>query len=561
MLESLRYPAAAYHSITKDLLAIMPVWGGAALTAKFLAAGGGREEGCPFGTHDVMVLEQNTNALGLYSVQPMDDRPFSVRRAYRRTRFEVFGDRAVSNNLTGIRHSVLARIAPNTTSDLPPVRMAVAADAFGVFAAYRKDNGMDAWPNLLEKMSPAVRRTLPSAVHLKMGIASNTSMRRYADLLPSLPGGPYLIEIVSYWEPNGDFDAHYPDFLAISKSMGGADSFRALIAAGHARGDLMSVYTNPTWWHEDTRGVEELGGATKIGVRQPNGELAKQEFSGHTGFIVGLWRPDVQAFVSRQLSAFRDDYKLDMVFQDQYGTRGGDDYAADLPQRPDAYTEGVAEMAQASAAVLPIASEGVGFDRTFRYLTATMGFYLNTMTHERKTEYDPNAHDGNWQQWPLGTLALHDKVAFYPHNLDSSVDTSENLSWALAFGMNMHGTYDMNSDILRGLSYVQRRVGRLAFGVRASGFRYLNPARSLTRTSYVNGLDVIASHEAEPCTVDTSVGPVTLAPHGFVALRHKTPICALWANSAHRSGTFRDWDVKAHRWQTVMDWNPVSIAE
>ncbi|MFJ2882967.1 hypothetical protein ACIPJN_32885 [Streptomyces sp. NPDC086796] len=436
---SVACPEVAYRVIPADgtMLGIAPKWGGLAHTRSVLAGGFYANYGMPTATHDLILFEEDDSALGVYSVQPASVRP------YRPTQFGFVGGRARDEALTGLMHRVDAWTVPGGSERLPATRLVAGASAFDLFAAYRADNGMNTWRGLTDKLGPRLRAGLADSVHLKVdlwqptGGTSATGRPEAAfEYLRAVPGGPYSVELASYYS-DGQHDHHYPDFLTFDY-LGGPAEFRRLIDTIHDRGHYASAYTNPTWWHPDSRAVAALGGVERIGIRDRRGKLVTKTHTNNLGYLIGGWRKAPRALILGQLRTFRDTYGMDMMFQDEIARREYD-YAADFCAPPYAYCEELVEQTAQSAAILPIGTEGVGGDRIFQSLTSSLGFYLNTMQGDRASTYDgPNRNGVVVQQWPLGTAVMHDKVAFYPHNLDRGVDTSENLSWALAFGLNLH---------------------------------------------------------------------------------------------------------------------------
>ncbi len=191
------------------------------------------------------------------------------------------------------------------------------------------------------------------------------------------------------------------------------------------------------------------------------------------------------------------------------------------------------------------------------------------MQQDRANVYDnPNRNGVVVQQWPLGTAVMHDRIAFYPHNLDRGIDTTENLSWALAFGLNMHyqaqhmeGDFRMGRgfEALKALSIVQREIARRYFGRAMTGFRYVSEDLKVSRTTF-DGVEIIASHDLAPRSLDLPGGlaPVAVAPHGFVALYGGAPLYALTADEHHAPGYLSRWS--AGRFVPKIAWYPADLA-
>ncbi|MFE6492862.1 hypothetical protein [Streptomyces sp. NPDC057748] len=563
-------PEVAYRTIPADgtMLGIAPKWGGMAHTRPVLAGGFYANYGMPTATHDLILFEEDESALGVYSVQPASAKP------YRPTQFGFVGARAREEALTGLMHRLDAWIAPGGSGDLPATRLAAGGTAFDLFAAYRADNGMNSWRGLPDKLGPRLRAGLPDAVHLKVDLWQPTGgtwatgrPEAALEYLRAVPGGPYSVELASYYS-DGQHDHHYPDFLTFDY-LGGPAEFRRLIDTIHDGGHYASAYTNPTWWHPDSRAVAELGGVERIGIRDGRGKLVTKTHTDNLGYLIGGWRKAPRALILDQLRTFRDTYGLDMMFQDEIARREYD-YAADFCAPPYAYCEELVEQTAQSAAILPIGTEGVGGDQLFQTLASSLGFYLNTMQGDRANTYDgPNRNGVLVQQWPLGTAVMHDKVAFYPHNLDRGVDTTENLSWALAFGLNLHyQAQHMERDfvagrgfeLLKGLSLVQKRVAGRYFGKAMTAFRYLTEDLKVSRTVFDGGVEIVASHGLEPRALPLpgAPGTVIVAPHGFVASEHGTPTYALIDDAHHRPGYLARW--KDGRFVPELAWYPADLA-
>ncbi|MFJ8848813.1 hypothetical protein [Streptomyces sp. NPDC102437] len=225
--------------------------------------------------------------------------------------------------------------------------------------------------------------------------------------------------------------------------------------------------------------MAELGGVERVGIRDGRGKLVTKTHTDNLGYLIGGWRKAPRALILDQLRTFRDTYGLDMMFQDEIARREYD-YAADFCAPPYAYCEELVEQTAQCAAILPIGTEGVGGDRLFQTLASSLGFYRNTMQGDPANTYDGPNRDGVLvQQWPLGTAVMHDKVAFYPHNLDRCVDTTENLSWAPAFGLNLHHqAQHMERDFVAGRGFELLKGLSLVGTVRAVVTRDGIPAYS-----------------------------------------------------------------------------------
>jgi hypothetical protein len=557
------YPHAVYMPVEEGMQYIDGVWGGLARNHEAIRGGHNFGGACPQSTHDLSVLLTANGTWATYSIQPADGRIF------RRTHFGLNRERLKDRDETGLWHGVSCWTKTGEAIALPPVRLVRADSPFDVFAAYRRDNGMDTWPNLTEKLTPRLAETLPYAVHLKAwfrGIARYEQEGRMQELFDLLPPPPVLIEFVASTR-NGRHDTYYPDFLDFDRKAGGALMMQRLIARFKERGDLVTMYTHPLWWHDTSDTVRAMGGPDAIAVRGRSGELRLESWPNSDGYAVGVWREPVRRFVKDQLTTLRDAFGFDMIFQDQYGTRNNYDFSPDFGRPPYAWMQSLFDMAALSASVLPVSGEGVGPDRAFRDLTATFGFYLTTMNEAgRRQFYDAQHRAGNTLQWPMATMVLHDKVAFYPHNLERTDKTRPGMSrahvsWCLAAGMSLHNTMEdvladqaagLGNRRFKALAHVQRTVCSRFFGQPMTGFAFLSTDPEITRTTFANGLTVLASHAEGPHVLRGGGIAVEVPAHGFLALWRDRPLAALTTSEKAPHGMLVDWDTGSGAWRASM---------
>jgi hypothetical protein len=557
------YPHALYMPVADGMQYLDPVWGRVARNHEAIRAGWRFGGACPQAAHDLSIMLTGNGAWGSYAVQPADGRLF------RRTHFGLVTDRLEDRDETGLQHGVSCWAAAGDAIALPSIRLMRADSPFDVFAAYRRDNGMDAWPDLADKLTPRLAEKLPCAVHLKAwfrGIARYEQDGRMQELFDLLPPPPVLIEFVASTR-NGRHDTYYPDFLDFDRQAGGAPMMQRLIARFKERGDLVTLYTHPSWWHGNTVAVSELGGPGAIAVRGRSGALRIESWPNSDGYAVGVWRAPVRDFVKNQLTTLRDAFGFDMIFQDQYGTRSNYDFSPDFGRPPYAWIQSLYDMATLSASVLPVSGEGVGPDRAFRDLSATFGFYLITMNDgARRRFYDDQHRAGNTLQWPMAAMVLHDKVAFYPHNLERTDTTRPGMSrahvsWCLAAGMNLHYTMEevladqragLGNRRFAALAHIQRAVCSRFFGQPMTGFAFAGTDPELTRTTFANGLTVLASHAEKPMTLRAAGIAVDVPPHGFLVLQEDRPVCALAVSDDAAYGRLVEWDPEQAAWRESM---------
>jgi hypothetical protein len=385
----------------------------------------------------------------------------------------------------------------------PVVRVRVGGTVQQSILAYRRDNGIDAYPSVQKKLGGRLQ-TLARAPLIKTDLQALAPFR---DLdVAELPS-PVLVHPVAY-QPGGH-DVNVPDVLPPDPRFGTTADFRQLIERAHAHGDLVMPYDNVSWW-DPASPTMRSSDARDVAVLDEHGEPVSVEYNGRSGVIVSAASPVVRARIARQMDAWRTDVPADCLFLDQLGARPWlRDFNPAAPS-PESYDDSWLAL------LAPYANRCVmvedGWDRLARDST---GFHGGLLMMARELDA-PNTlfGAGNWEPYPLAVWLLHDKVLMYQHDLyepTMAID-GEVLTWNLAFGMISSYRWDGGTrSWLDLVADLQRTLGPHYAGVPLARYRSLAPA--VTESTF-GDLTVIANRDASN---SFAVDGYDIAPNGFLA--------------------------------------------
>ena len=217
------------------------------------------------------------------------------------------------------------------------------------------------------------------------------------------------------------------------------------------RGYLVVPYTNPTWWCDEPKGLTFLRAGDEPLLKLSNGGLSRERYGQNTGFTICHWHPAVQKANRRTLRQFRDEYPVDILFQDQCGARGWQYDFNKASPTPYAYTEGLLSMIDEDSRQVPLSTES-GWDRVVNAESQLCGMTWSIVPTEggpawrqfMKNRYAPST----WEVFPLAQYIAHDKTAMIHHDLGQFVTNRQVLSWTLGLGFSM--SYRVRAADLKG---------------------------------------------------------------------------------------------------------------
>ena len=366
------------------------------------------------------------------------------------------------------------------TFETPTVRLEMGGTLFDALDGYVAANGLT--KPLAAKMPADRLETFKKGLFLRL---RGVKAARAVELLPYLPH-PFTAH-TSNWLRRPQDEAP-PDWFPPSESFGGEAGLKALIAALHGRGDLFCPYTNPTFWSDmpprnpyfATVGEEPLA---RFENGKPRPEGYTDGNSRSWGWTPCLWHPAVQHVNRKNRDTTVKEYGVDLLFQDQCGSRGWvEDFNAAAPS-PLAYTEGILSMVEEDAAVAPLGTED-GWDRVANEEVALFGIngkmMMNSSRHRPLKELVP---PGLWRWEAVAARLMHERCVFHFHDLGDQVRTPRDLAWALGCGFALSETIYEDFDgpkewqarrraWIRWLDALQQKVASRYAGARAEEFRH-----------------------------------------------------------------------------------------
>ena len=440
-----------------------------------------RRVGYPNANADFMRLERvDGTAITVFGVQPRPPHePWTAAAAF------VPGELAVgSDGQTGwLSHVFKVFVRPGERRTTPALRIASGGTIEERLSEYASANDL-AVRHLESKADPEILSTLKYAPLVAVS-------GRYADTREAIGlfPRPMLIRLYSYLK--GGFDKQYPDHLPPNeKNFGTAAELRELLGFIRGSGHLSSPYTNPTFWCDDPRGPTfAAAGEVPLAVAR-DGSHYKEAYGDPWGWTTSPWHPAVQEANRRTRNAFKTDYPVDILFEDQSGARTSKlDFNPACPG-PDCYTEGLLSSSEEGAKLMPLGTED-GWDRMLEIHLMGEGmswqlYQANPPRPERPLLRDMMPRS-QWVLEPLALRLFHDRTVMKHHDNKQFVTDPRSLAWTLALGYHLNAA-TVRTGQLKNAAYrtaalsnittvakLQREVASSYFGKRLLSFVHRRP--------------------------------------------------------------------------------------
>jgi Domain of unknown function (DUF6259) len=413
-----------------------------------------------------------------------------------------------------IAHSFDTWVADGATWESPPVRIRVGETVDKSLLAYRKDNAIDKYPSVADKLGSQATEYEQSPLikaDPHRGLPPLADWASEFDRLPS----PALIHPV-HFHP-GRFDEVDPDFLPLDPSVGTSADFRSMVDDAHAQGLLVMPYLNVSWWNTDSPTVKKLlaqGPAERFAALDASGQPRMERYKPFHGYVVSPYTVPVKDRVHALMDQWQAEHPTDCYFFDQIGSRP---WIRDFnPAAPDSlsYADGwLALMGQLAPRCL-MAEDG--WDRLAKTFAGFHGGLLVVQRESQEADYLFGA--GNWQPYPLLPMILHDKVLLYQHDLSERTMTTDpwTLTFNVAYGFMLSYDWDntaqaLDSPWLDVVGSFQHALGPYSAGQPLQSFG--SPAANVSETGYPN-MSVLANWSDAAAYAVDGYG---VAPTGFLA--------------------------------------------
>jgi hypothetical protein len=242
--------------------------------------------------------------------------------------------------------------------------------------------------------------------------------------------------------------------------------------------------------------------------------------------MVEPWNQEVRDRNTQMLKTYTDVYPQDLMFVDMTGERSWRYITSDdgATASAAAYTQGVVNENLRLSQLKPLFTEGV-FDRIGNSVTG----YAQTL--RQKVWNQILVHMGDeyehWVAYPFAADVLHDKVAFYQHDLNSEVWPGEEISLATYYSLNGYNymvdiTKHLGEDeeTIWALDAMQKSVNARTFGQQLLDVGTLDAAAGVQFTTWGSTDDPIAItayFDVAETGQSLALDGYDIAPGGFLA--------------------------------------------
>ncbi len=459
---------------------------------------------------DYLALDTGGSHLALYSVNPQPSPIAPVQLGF----IHNGGSAPCAGRSFCITHAFETWIEDGQTWTSPIVRLRIGEPVGQTVVDYRRDNGIDSYPSLADKLGPKLAE-LAQAPLVKADLSRGLPpFGDWGDALRSLPR-PALIHPVGF-QTRG-FDENDPDFLPPDQRFGSTEDFAGAVAQAHALGQLVMPYLNVSWWDAKSPSAQAIPSPLTldgISVQNSLGVPLTEQYGPHTGSIVSPAVPYVRQRIAALLDQWRTDVPVDCLFFDQVGARPWRRDFNPAEPTPLAYDDEWLQLFSGYADRCLMVEDG--WDRLAQ---SFVGFAGSELLLERDFD-EPDKFWGaaNWEPYPLADWLFHDKVLLYQHDLAESTMTTdpETLTFNAAFGFMLSYSWDdqahtLDSPWLGTVETFQRALGPLVAGRALTGFRDVAP--DVTETSFGDYSVVANWNRAQAYQGDG----YSIAPRGFLA--------------------------------------------
>lgn len=319
----------------------------------------------------------------------------------------------------------------------PPVRIRFANSFEETVRAYRMDNEIDKFESLRDKLGAKYNKIV-SSPYVGMSGDWFGPYSGWYKIIKKIPS-PAILYINDFWE--GNFHGHFPDVIPPDHQYGTTADFKAALDSAHQYGLLTMPMILPTWWHEKSPTVLNLGnyGLTidSIAMIEKDGNLQYicWELGGQKdyGYNISPRVPFVLQRLDKLMHTLNHDMEFDMIYEDVLGSMSyGPDINTHAPDTID--SEGWLNHTRTYKNNLLVTESGSDYFAQFE-----SGF-LGGGHGPTWDEYVPNT-----EAWPMSAFLYKDKVMHYQYWGSNVATISKSaLGWNLAYG------YMLNISIVPG---------------------------------------------------------------------------------------------------------------
>ena len=334
------------------------------------------------------------------------------------------------------RHSFELAEASGTTWTSPRLRLRVGDSEADGALAFRDDTGLARVPSLREKLGPRYDQVV-SSLSTKAGIGMMSDFRLtladqagYSKIWQGLPG-PALLFITGW--SRGGFDESNPDIFPVDPKLGTDEQWKQTFQSANAAGHLSMPYLNHTFWNVDSETVKSMDPKEFASYRADGNPVLEKygdKKNPHVGYATSPYAPATKARIARLFEELSQKMPVDLVWEDQIGSRCSADYNSHSPN-PLWHAQGWLEHTR-TYAKLGLMTE-FGYDRMVETHVGFQGNYIQA-EHAKWGDFGPKYWgEDTWRIWPVVPMMARDKVMFY-NAPDTPCASKRVLTWSLAMG-------------------------------------------------------------------------------------------------------------------------------
>ncbi|MGI6353549.1 MAG: DUF6259 domain-containing protein [Lentisphaeria bacterium] len=457
----------------------------------------------PAGVADWCSAQYADGSVTIFGIRPVMRRPWDAERYTNPSLIAIAG----KGNAANFQHAWIMATEPGMTWKSQPLRWK--------FTYKSPQEALDEYAKLLEiKGSLEAKVTRPGVLDkLKNAVLFKFDDRTAEDQIKAIDTLPKN-NIVHYAEYlKGGFDKEYPDHLPCNPRWGSDDDLRKLIDRAHELGHLAVPYTNTSWWCEDPRGPTFLEAGDAPLSRTREGKLKHEKYARNEGYTICFHHPAVIAAHRKVRKQMTEDFKHDLLFQDQVGCRGFTwDYNPYDPLKASC-REGMHSLSMEDAQHIPVGCEDAN-DRVLNFETLICGTVWGTVPVDGQYRFRHLKYkfpEGEWQFFPILSYLGHDQCLFTPHDLGHFIRRPEHLCVAVAFGLTMSDTWNcrdhrsaFKKNWVHWLDAVQKTAAADYAGKKLLDFRYLEEGHNrpfpheLLYTRYADDIVIVSNMGDKP---------------------------------------------------------------
>ncbi len=425
---------------------------------------------------DFSHFDLNKMKFALYSVQPVENKDYKKDIPYGSGNLWLSG----CPNGAELNRFFVYNVLKGESFELPQSRIRFGENMIKSAKSFCTDNKIT--KKLSKKVSQEFLEKFKKAPIIRLGSHELEVLRLgphtvkiESELVKKL-SHPSIIHIFNYLY--GGFDWQYPDHLPPRKFYSSAEDFKKFLKEARKNGHLIMPYTNNTWWCDAPKGPTFKAYSDVALCRDINGNFYREKYGNSTGFTTCLWTKASLEATANIMNGFTKDYPVDIVFQDQTGSRSASrvDTNPEAPTR-NSYLDGLIYSTKIDSQKIPLSTED-GWSHIVDYEIQFCGFSFGFIEPCLRKDWKYI-----WQTYPKDSVEItniagamfQDKVSLTQHNIGGVTKGNRTITCSLLHGLHlmtdMHmGRKEADLEFIKWISTLQDKVASEYIGTSMKSF-------------------------------------------------------------------------------------------